>query len=320
MCAPLLLLLQVPFALMATAYRRKRLMEGIINGDKEVQAQIQQISDKHVLEQLQATKAAEVESLRNKNRQGDGSARGSGSGQASPSFRSKVKRIGQVNMDKQILSSLSPDERKLVSSVMDKARAAGISGSGSASPGAMRSSLPPLEGGMASLSMSMSGGMGRGPAGALGGTVPSAFGFGGSGDGMGMGGNNTLRSSVGGSGSFSASPLHKQLMEMPQTFDLRFNHSSVIKLPPGAGGLGRPLDTTLSPGAGGSGPSGPSSSSGPLSLGGTLGRTGSASRRSGGLGGGYGGSPLHSEELPKLSPRQPMGKLLGQGLASPARR
>lgn len=27
---------QVPFALMATAYRRKRLMEGIIRGDKEV--------------------------------------------------------------------------------------------------------------------------------------------------------------------------------------------------------------------------------------------------------------------------------------------
>ncbi|GLI60317.1 hypothetical protein VaNZ11_002433, partial [Volvox africanus] len=56
----------VPFGLMATAYRRKRLMEGIINGHKEVQAQIQQISDKANLEALQATKAAEMEALRAK--------------------------------------------------------------------------------------------------------------------------------------------------------------------------------------------------------------------------------------------------------------
>lgn len=40
---PLLLPLhmsQVPFALLATAYRRKRIMEGLISGDKDVMAQV----------------------------------------------------------------------------------------------------------------------------------------------------------------------------------------------------------------------------------------------------------------------------------------
>lgn len=32
--------LQVPFALLATAYRRKRIMEGLISGDREVMAQV----------------------------------------------------------------------------------------------------------------------------------------------------------------------------------------------------------------------------------------------------------------------------------------
>jgi hypothetical protein len=39
---------QVPFALMATAYRRKRLMEGIIHGDKDVMSQITAMSEKQV--------------------------------------------------------------------------------------------------------------------------------------------------------------------------------------------------------------------------------------------------------------------------------
>jgi hypothetical protein len=30
----------VPFALLATAYRRKRIMEGLISGDREVMAQV----------------------------------------------------------------------------------------------------------------------------------------------------------------------------------------------------------------------------------------------------------------------------------------
>lgn len=33
-------LLQVPFALLATAYRRKRIMEGLISGDREVMQQV----------------------------------------------------------------------------------------------------------------------------------------------------------------------------------------------------------------------------------------------------------------------------------------
>ena len=45
---------------MATAYRRKRLMEGIISGDKEVQAQIASISDKQNMDALQQSKAAGV--------------------------------------------------------------------------------------------------------------------------------------------------------------------------------------------------------------------------------------------------------------------
>lgn len=38
--------MQVPFSLMATAYRRKRLMEGIISGDKETMGQIVQLSER----------------------------------------------------------------------------------------------------------------------------------------------------------------------------------------------------------------------------------------------------------------------------------
>jgi hypothetical protein len=34
---------QVPFALLATAYRRKRIMEGLISGDKEMTAQVTRV-------------------------------------------------------------------------------------------------------------------------------------------------------------------------------------------------------------------------------------------------------------------------------------
>lgn len=40
-----LLLLQVPFALLATAYRRKRIMEGLTSGDKDLTAQVIQIAE-----------------------------------------------------------------------------------------------------------------------------------------------------------------------------------------------------------------------------------------------------------------------------------
>jgi hypothetical protein len=43
---------------MATAYRRKRLMEGIISGDKEVMSQIAQLSEKQTQEALASQQAA----------------------------------------------------------------------------------------------------------------------------------------------------------------------------------------------------------------------------------------------------------------------
>lgn len=98
---------QVPFALMATAYRRKRLMEGIIQGDKEVQAQIQQISDKANLEALRLTKNAEVDNLR-------GAGARTHSPAASNSPGRNLRRIGQLSIDQQLLSKLSPEERRMV--------------------------------------------------------------------------------------------------------------------------------------------------------------------------------------------------------------
>jgi hypothetical protein len=46
---------QVPFALMATAYRRKRMMEGLLSGDKEVKQQMVQMADERQQQQQQAT-------------------------------------------------------------------------------------------------------------------------------------------------------------------------------------------------------------------------------------------------------------------------
>ncbi|PNH00475.1 hypothetical protein TSOC_013700 [Tetrabaena socialis] len=114
---------------MATAYRRKRLMEGIINGDKEVQAQIQQISDKANLEALQSTKAAEVELLRAKAASdaaatataADRATGGLGGGGVAraPSGR-PLRRIGQVDVNRALLDALHPDERRIVSSLSNK--------------------------------------------------------------------------------------------------------------------------------------------------------------------------------------------------------
>ncbi|KAG2424197.1 hypothetical protein HXX76_014730 [Chlamydomonas incerta] len=194
---------QVPFALMATAYRRKRLMEGIINGDKEVQAQIQQISDKANLEALQATKAAEVEALRAKAAaaaEGGGGGAASGGGAAgvagvalpgrTPSGR-PLRRLGQVDPLKgPLLDTLGPDERRIVSSLAAKVPAAASS----------RAPPPPLN--------------------LLGSTRPY--------------------------GHFANSPTHRQLMEQPQLLDLRFVHSSTIRLPPGATGPARSMSGNAS--------------------------------------------------------------------------
>lgn len=54
------LCVQVPFALMATAYRRKRMMEGMLNGDKEVKQQMVQMADDLQHQQQQQQAAAEA--------------------------------------------------------------------------------------------------------------------------------------------------------------------------------------------------------------------------------------------------------------------
>ncbi|GIL65676.1 hypothetical protein Vafri_19343 [Volvox africanus] len=118
----------VPFGLMATAYRRKRLMEGIINGHKEVQAQIQQISDKANLEALQATKAAEMEAMRAKagDANSSGGSSGGGGNGVLPSGRSTngsiagVRRLAQADMSKSLLEALGPDERRIVNALASR--------------------------------------------------------------------------------------------------------------------------------------------------------------------------------------------------------
>ncbi len=46
-------MLQIPFDLMATAYRRKRLMEGLLSHDADVAQQISQINEKQALAEMQ---------------------------------------------------------------------------------------------------------------------------------------------------------------------------------------------------------------------------------------------------------------------------
>ncbi|GIL91967.1 hypothetical protein Vretifemale_19650 [Volvox reticuliferus] len=193
---------QVPFGLMATAYRRKRLMEGIINGHKEVQAQIQQISDKANLEALQATKAAEMEALRAKAGDTGGSSGSSGGGGGSggsgalPSGRSTsgsiagVRRLAQADVGKSLLETLGPDERRIVNALASRT-------SSGVQPPVMtmtRSSPPP-----------------------------------------------PLGSSGRPYSHYANSPSHRQLIDTPQLLDLRFVHQSTIRLPPGAGGFARSL-------------------------------------------------------------------------------
>ena len=62
---------RVPFSLMATQYRRKRLMSGIIHGDKEVMLQVTQLSERQAAEAVdaaaRAAKAAEMPSSPTRN-------------------------------------------------------------------------------------------------------------------------------------------------------------------------------------------------------------------------------------------------------------
>lgn len=188
---------------MATAYRRKRLMEGIINGHKEVQAQIQQISDKANLEALQATKAAEMEALRTKSvdSSSGGASTMSNSGML-PTARSAsgrpLRRYADVN--RTLLETLGPDERRIVNSLTPKVPPI--------APPRVHPSSPPS---------------------------------------MGVVHNGTRQY-----GHFTNSPSHRQLLDTPQLLDLRFVHSSTIRLPPGATGFVRTMSGGLSTGGAGS--------------------------------------------------------------------
>ncbi|GLC54002.1 hypothetical protein PLESTB_000813300 [Pleodorina starrii] len=208
---------QVPFGLMATAYRRKRLMEGIINGHKEVQAQIQQISDKANLEALQATKAAEMEALRAKAGDGGAASGSSGGGASSSSSNGMMaagggrtvsgrpmRRMGPGDVNKALLDTLGPDERRIVNALAAKA------------PNAPRVS----------------------------GAAPQPL-------------NLAAAAAARPYSHFTNSPSHRQLMDTPQLLDLRFVHQSTIRLPPGAGGFTRSLSGALTGAASGMGGIGP---------------------------------------------------------------
>ena len=54
---------QVPFELMATAYRRKRLMEGLLGHDADGVQQILQINEKQALAELQEEAARKEASM-----------------------------------------------------------------------------------------------------------------------------------------------------------------------------------------------------------------------------------------------------------------
>ncbi|KAL6751056.1 hypothetical protein V8C86DRAFT_2789190 [Haematococcus lacustris] len=104
---------QVPFALMATAYRRKRLMEGIISGDKEVMNQIAQLSEKQTADALAVSQAAAA------SRAGD--AAGDRKSALTAITKRSVERLKALCVDQELLQSLTPDERRLLSQVAERA-------------------------------------------------------------------------------------------------------------------------------------------------------------------------------------------------------
>lgn len=201
---------QVPFALMATAYRRKRLMEGIIHGDKEVMTQIMQLSEKQAQE---AAAAAEIMALRR------AQAKATDPKKVTNSITKRsLQRLMEMHVGEDLLSELTPEERRLLSSVAAKAqpvapaspRGPSLSGLPPPLPATRRGLSPP-----------------KAAARAAGGGVSLS--------GMTMPGSSSVSRLPNVNSRylhFSQTAAHKQLMEVPQLLDLKFTKST-IKLPPG---------------------------------------------------------------------------------------
>ncbi len=109
--------MQVPFALMATAYRRKRLMEGIISGDKEVMTQIMQLSERQAQDAATAATrdAAEEAAMR--------TARGAEAEirkMLNTITKKSLERLAAMRVNQDLLMALSPEERRLLAQVAAK--------------------------------------------------------------------------------------------------------------------------------------------------------------------------------------------------------
>lgn len=119
---------------MATAYRRKRIMEGIISGDKEVQAQIAQLSEKQTQEALNQLRNVGVEKP----------TKAEVSNRPPPLSRRSLAKVAHLQLDEELLSMLSLEERRLLGAVAqrqhDEERMQRRSGRASKAPG----ELPPL--------------------------------------------------------------------------------------------------------------------------------------------------------------------------------
>lgn len=205
---------QVPFALMATAYRRKRLMEGIIHGDKEVMTQIMQLSEKQAQE---AAAAAEIMALRRAQAKSTDPKRVTNS-----ITKRSLQRLMEMHVGEDLLSELTPEERRLLSSVAAKAqpvapaspRGPSLSGLPPPLPATRRGLSPPKAGARA-----VGGGVSL--------TGPTAT--------VTMTGSSSVSRLPNVNSRylhFSQTAAHKQLMEVPQLLDLKFTKST-IKLPPG---------------------------------------------------------------------------------------
>jgi len=209
---------QVPFALMATAYRRKRLMEGIISGDKEVMTQIAQLSEKQTQE---AAAAAEAQAHRRAKALSTDPKK-----VISSITKRSLQRLVDMHVDEELLAELTPEERRLLSSVAAKAQSStSRQGGGSAA-----ASLPPAG---AAAAMARRGGSPPGPSGQ---SAPQVMAPGlGPGLTGGKSGVSATRLPTVNSRymHYTQTATHRQLMEVPQVLDIKFSRSTV-KLPSGA--------------------------------------------------------------------------------------
>mmetsp|Transcript_21994 Transcript_21994/g.48014 ORF Transcript_21994/g.48014 Transcript_21994/m.48014 type:complete len:464 (+) Transcript_21994:254-1645(+) len=228
---------QVPFGLVATAYRRKRLMEGIMTSDREVQAQIAQMSDRLAQEAMLAANKEEGAARRYRGPrdfrdrfESDAKLKQSVFGKA------RIQRLSMMNLDQSVIASLPLDEQRIVLDTVAAAQQSGTTPSTSHTPGlqsaggrtrASASSLPASASAVAAAAVSSAN---RRESNASRGGLVSA-----------VPGPRYPH--------YSQQPRHKQLMETPQVFDLKFS-KPIIKLPAGAstsGSFNRSLTTSALP-------------------------------------------------------------------------